>query len=80
MLNHFVLIYLIGKVMDVLNKHSITRKLAKEAIEAAQRQSELTIFAIVDALTRIASKVKNGGDRTEADTKASALLALAASA
>ena len=40
----------------------------------------LTIFAVVDALTRIAGKLKNGGDRTEADARASALLALAATA
>ena len=68
------------EVMDVLNKRGITRKLAKEAIEVARQQGGLTIFAVVDALTRIAGKLKNGGDRTEADAKASALLALAAGA
>ena len=68
------------EVMDVLNKRGITRKLAKEAIEVARLRGGLTIFAVVDALTRIAGKLKNGGDRTEADAKASALLALAVTA
>ncbi len=68
------------EVMDVLNKRGITRKLAKEAVEVARQQGGLTIFAVVDALTRIAAKLKNGGDRTEADAKASSLLALAANA
>jgi len=68
------------EVMDVLNKRGITRKLAKEAIETAQRHGRLTIFAVVDALTRIAGTLKNGGDRTEADARASSLLALAATA
>ena len=67
-------------VMDVLNKHGIVRKLAKEATEAAQRQGALTIFAVADALTRIAGHMVNAGDRTEADQRASALLALAAEA
>ncbi|MBN2562347.1 MAG: DUF932 domain-containing protein [Phycisphaerae bacterium] len=66
------------EVMDVLNKRGITRKLAKEAIEVARQQGGLTIFAVVDALTRIAGNLKNGGDRTEADARASALLTLAA--
>ncbi|MCK4660758.1 MAG: DUF932 domain-containing protein, partial [Phycisphaerae bacterium] len=50
------------EVMDVLNKRGITRKLAKEAVEVARQQGGLTIFAVVDALTRIAAKLKNGGD------------------
>jgi len=37
-----------------------------------------TIFALVDALTRLAREQENAGDRTDADEKASALLALAA--
>ena len=67
-------------MIDVLNKRGITRKLAKEAIEVARRQGGMTIFAVVDALTRIAGKLPNGGDRTEADMKASALLTIAAEA
>ena len=37
-----------------------------------------TIFTLVDALTRVSGKLANAGDRSEADAKASALLALAA--
>lgn len=68
------------EVMDVLNKRGITRNLAKEAVEVARQQGGLTIFAVVNALNRIAGRLKNGGDRTDADAKASSLLSLAASA
>jgi hypothetical protein len=60
-----------------LAKHGISRSVAKQALEIAQRQGRFTIFALVDALTRLAAKVEFVGDRTEADAKASALLALA---
>lgn len=53
------------EVMDVPNNRGIMRKLAKEAVELARQQDALTIFAVVDALTRIAGKLKNGGDRRE---------------
>lgn len=64
--------------LKVLSQRGITRTLAKEAVESAQSQGRLTIFSVVDALTRIAGRVENAGDRTEIDQKASALLALAA--
>jgi hypothetical protein len=66
------------EVMKVLNERGITKKLAKEALEIAQQRGGFTIFALVDALTRISAKLANAGDRSEADAKASALLALAA--
>ncbi len=47
-------------------------------IEIARQRGGFTIFALVDALTRISGKLANAGDRSEADAKASALLALAA--
>ena len=56
----------------------IPTRLAQEAIESAQRAGRLTIFAVVDALTRISQRVFYAGDRTELDAKAAALLALAA--
>jgi len=37
-----------------------------------------TVFAIVDALTRVAGRMKYAGDRVEADEKAGQLLALVA--
>jgi hypothetical protein len=65
-------------VLKVLAKQGIARAAAKEAVEIAARRGRFTIFCLVDALTRLAGKVKNAGDRTEADGKASQLLALVA--
>lgn len=65
------------EVMKVLNKNGITRSAAKQALELAERQGRFTIFALVDALTRIARETNNAGDRTDADEKASKLLSLA---
>ncbi len=65
-------------VVKVLNERGITKKLAKEALEIAQQRGGFTIFALVDALTRISGKLANAGDRSEAYAKASALLAFAA--
>lgn len=60
-----------------LLKGGISRSVAKKALEIAEQQGRFTIFALVDALTRISGEILLAGDRTEADTKASALLALA---
>lgn len=65
------------EVLKVLARHGIAKSLAKEAVETAQQQGLLTIFAVVDALTRMAGRLQYAGDRTEADEKASSLLALA---
>ena len=65
------------EVLKVLTKQGITRTLAKEALEVAGRHGAFTIFAIVDALTRISRKLANAGDRSVVDQKASALLSLA---
>ncbi|RUL87997.1 DUF932 domain-containing protein [Tautonia sociabilis] len=67
------------EVMKVLTRSGITRALARRAIEIAGRQGRFTVFALVDALTRLARELPNAGDRTEADQRASSLLALAAS-
>ena len=61
------------EVLKVLNERGITKKLAKEALEIARQRGGFTIFALVDALTRISGKLANAGDRSEADAKASAL-------
>ena len=65
------------EVLKVLAKQGITRTLAKDALEMARRQGAFTIFAVVDALTRISGRFANAGDRSEVDQKASALLSLA---
>lgn len=61
----------------VLTKHGVTRKLAKDALGIAEAEGRLTIFAVVDALTRLSGRMKNAGDRIDVDEKASSLLALA---
>lgn len=65
-------------VLKVLAKQGIPRAAAKEAVEIAAQRGRFTIFCVVDALTRLAGRIKHAGDRTEADERASALLALAA--
>lgn len=67
------------EVLKVLARSGITRALARRAVEIAERQGRFTVFALVDALTRLAREQPNAGDRTEADQRASSLLALAAS-
>jgi len=66
------------EVMKKLAERGITRTLAKQAVEIARRKGRFTIFCIVDALTRLSGGLNYAGDRTEADEKASRLLALAA--
>ncbi|MGD0519572.1 MAG: DUF932 domain-containing protein [Thermoguttaceae bacterium] len=65
------------EVQKVLSQNGIARSLAKEAITVAQEKGRFTIFALVDALTRIAGKIINAGERTGVDQKAAQLLALA---
>ena len=63
--------------MKALTKSGIPRGTAKRALEIVEQKARFTIFALVDALTRLAREQENAGDRTDADEKASALLALA---
>ena len=64
-------------VMKELAKHGLGRGLAKQAVESVAG-GRFTIFALVDALTRLAQKAEYAGDRTATDVQAAALLALAA--
>lgn len=66
------------KVLKQLQDRGITRALAKQALELAQMQGRFTVFSVVHALTRLTQRMKFAGDRTEADEKAGALLALTA--
>ena len=63
------------EVQKVLSQHGVARGLAKEAI--AMAQGHFTIFAMVDALTRIAGTIVNAGERLTVDQKAAQLLTLA---
>ncbi len=65
-------------VMKVLQRHGVTRGLAKEALDIAEAQGAFTIFAVVDAITRLTARMKFAGDRAEADQKAGSLLAFVA--
>jgi len=65
-------------VLAQLAKHGFSRALVREAMALVPPFSGFTVFAMVDALTRVAGKLENAGDRTEADQKAASLLALAA--
>jgi hypothetical protein len=66
------------EVAEVLVKAGIGHAVGKKALEVAQQQGRFTIFALVDALTRLSGEMKNAGERTEADQKAGRLLQLAA--
>lgn len=67
------------KALEVLKDHGIRRTLAKEAVQLAEANGGgFTVFAIVDALTRVAGRMKYAGDRVEADEKAGQLLTLVA--
>jgi hypothetical protein len=61
-----------------LSGEGIPRHLVKEALEIAQQRGAFTIFALVDALTRLSQNVRYAGDRAELDAKIGQLLALAA--
>lgn len=63
--------------LKLLGQYGINRSLAEEAIRVAKSQGAFTIFAVVDALTRLSQRIEFAGDRTQADIRASQLLALA---
>lgn len=65
------------EVKKVLHREGIPRQLAKKALEVAEQQGALTVFALVDALTRLCREKENAGDRTAADQQVSRLLNLA---
>ena len=60
------------EAMKALTKNGIPRGVAKKALEIAEQKGRFTIFALVDALTRMAREQENADDRTDADEKASA--------
>lgn len=66
------------EAFKALCKNGVTRSAAKEALTIAAQKGRFTVWAVVDALTRLSQQSKNAGDRTEADEKASQLLALVA--
>lgn len=65
------------EVTKVLLAERIPRQLIKEALEIARAHGAFTIFAMVDALTKLSQKVHFAGDRTSLDARIGGLLALA---
>jgi hypothetical protein len=65
------------EVLKVLLKNGLPKNVAAEAMKIAREKGKFTIFSIVDALTRMAGKLPNAGERTELDMKAASLLDLA---
>jgi len=65
------------EVLKVLLKHGLPKNIASEAMKVAKMKGKFTIFSIVDALTRMAGRVLNAGERTELDLKAASFLDLA---
>ena len=63
--------------LKTLLKNGIPKAAAVEALAVAEEQGVLTIFSLVDALTRTAGKARFAGDRQELDARASRLLDLA---
>jgi hypothetical protein len=66
------------EVQKLLSQTGVARSLAKEVITMAQNNGRFTVFAMVDALTRIARTMVNAGERLAVDQKAAQLLTLAA--
>ncbi len=66
------------EVHKVLGKQGVSFRLAEQALQLVGPQAPYSVFAIVDALTRIAGRYENAGDRLVLDQKAATLLSLAA--
>jgi hypothetical protein len=64
-------------ILGILQAKGIQRKLAKAALGIAEQKGAFTIFAVVDALTRLSGHDCFAGHRTELDVQASSLLNLA---
>jgi hypothetical protein len=65
------------EVRKQLGKHRVSSRLAEQVVELAGQQTSYSVFRIVDALTRIAGRYENAGDRLVLDQKAGSLLSLA---
>jgi len=65
------------EVVKRLSAEKIPRHLINDAMELARQRGGYTIFALVDALTKLSQKVSFAGDRAELDVKIGQLLSLA---
>lgn len=64
-------------VSKVLAANKIPANLVTEAMEIARQQGGFTIFAMVDALTKLSQRTRYAGDRVELDARIGQLLRLA---
>jgi hypothetical protein len=64
------------EVAKLLGKQGISRQLAKQALDLAHQHGAFTIFAVVDALTRLSQQNMNAGERLEVDQQAARLFDL----
>lgn len=65
------------EVHKLLGKHGINSRLAEQVVQIAGQRTPYTVFGVVDALTRIAGRYENAGDRLIVDRKVASLLSLA---
>ncbi len=63
-----------------LAKHGFPKGLAAEALKLAEKDGRFTIFAVVDALTKLSQRIVYAGERADADQKAARLMQLALAA
>lgn len=68
------------EVMKELARHDIPQHYIKDALEIARAQGGFTIFALVDALTRLTQRITFAADRAAVDAKVAGLLTLALAA
>jgi len=66
------------EVLQQLTARGFSRAVIQAALRSAERQGRVTIFALVDALTRAAGTLMFAGGRLLADQQAASLLSLAA--
>jgi len=65
------------EAMKAVTKTGVGQRLAKQAVELASQQGRLTIFSVLDAVTRLSGRIANAGDRNEIDQQIGQLLTLA---
>jgi hypothetical protein len=68
----------VEEVKNLLAKSGLRPALVEQAIDLSQQRGRFTVFALVDAVTRLASKMPYAGDRMQVDQQAGRLLTLAA--
>ncbi len=68
----------VEEAMKTLRGQGLPPKLVGEALRLAEGRGELTLFAVVDALTQASQKIRYAGDRAALDARIGQLLSLAA--